>query len=82
MVGKLASGCGGSSTTLTFAAVLLFFHDDRQLLDISNTRPDYDAYHGLDTSLEPGSGTDLVALLGEDTLWAQVGMLLSSPRRR
>lgn len=80
-VGMRARSNGGSSTTVTLAAVPVFFRAVLGRLDISEVRQNYDAYCGLDLNPKPASGVDLDTLFDQDFCRPKLG-IPSNYRRR
>lgn len=80
-VGKRARGGGSSFTTVTLAAVPMFFKAFRERVDVHAISHDKDAYRGLGTKPEPASVVDLVTLFDQDLLWAQTGDAAAVPEQ-
>lgn len=68
LFGKRAYGGEDSRTFLTLVEVPVFFQNDRQQVDISDVRLDYDQYCNLSVSLKPASGINLDAVFDQDLL--------------
>lgn len=65
-VWKHTPDIGDSSTTITLAAVPVFFWAYRKRANISNVQRDYDAYRGSTVDAPPASGVDLGILVDQD----------------
>lgn len=66
-----ARGSAGSFTSLTLAAVSVFFQADRGQHDNKDARRDCDAYLGLNMNPEPSSGVNQYTLFNQDLLLVQ-----------